>query len=253
MDQRIKKARELVEVSECSFVLWSGMYWNKENRLVKIRETRLNLLYKDRDTIRFKRIPPRVEDSRSYPYSHKVHFTGDHCYRIGNGRRSGTVVSAADVEEGENFKPAGIDKVLEEGRSPNQFSLQRIGDTKILQLLETVPSAVSTTCMDSVCPALYLTVPASRGKLYLRNTGNALSYLHRTREYDPSETPNQNLRRLQLRLGMDAGNDRKAFPFEHITGQGVLAASAMSPTMSFGIWYSVPSIEFDTEHMRIAL
>jgi hypothetical protein len=221
--------------------------------MMKVRETRLNLLYKKDDQIRYRRIPPRVVADRSYPFRHRVNFTGDNCYRIQNGKRSGTVVELSEIAPDEKFVPAGIDKVLEMGRAPNQLSTHRKGDQNILQLLDHVFAADAATCVEAVCPTIYITVPANSGKIYLRNNGNAVRYLTSTQEYDPQETPNQNLRRLQTKLALNAGGNRKAFPFEYVTGHGVLAAGAMTPSMSFGKWYSVPSVDLDLEHIRIAV
>lgn len=254
MKKEITKIRKALQSRDHShYVCWSGVYFDTNNRFIRLDKLFLNVVAVDGTDIRFRRLVaiPKMEQESPEDY---IKYSLKTYYRIVEGERRGLVVSPEELEDEECFAHVGLSKRLEYGKTPSRFHTSRSGDRAVFPMLTRLSEDVEETpdgSVGSVVPDMYLTCAKDNFRIYARKNGYTAKYLQGFREYNPDKTLDTNLRRLRRRIAVDVGQDRVGYPFEMIYGRGVKAAAIASRTATFGKWYAVKDLKLNLPHIRI--
>lgn len=179
----------------------------------------------------------KTYDSGGREGEQQLIYTTNQVYRIFEGSRKGRVVPSGNVLPGERVVPAGARRMLQvtdDEDDFDRFCLRRKQDRYMLKILQSFAQQhrlnETQPTETIVVPEIYLTQP-DNAILELRNSqsGEDIHWLHGYPGYDEALSPDINLRNMRLAVSLDAGQDpdgnpRRAYPFRHVCGQGVLTS-----------------------------
>ena len=224
----LSETQEIVSKKPGTFLCWSGVYFDREHRFIRLDKVFLNLMFRDGHNVCYRRV---VGVLNKEAYEPRLQYDLSMRFRVLDGPRRGHVYSMGELSPEEDFRPSGLSKTVEVGSEPWQFNDRRPRDMEVVSLFDSLPIYRETS---DVVPRVYLTQQKS-GSLYLRKTQDTLQYLYGFEGYDQNQSPEQNLSRLRPYLAVDAGSNREAFSFDRFYGRGVLGVEA-GGEIPFGTW-----------------
>lgn len=240
----VEKAYEIInEEPEMCWYRWFGALYRESDCFTRLDKTFLYCIYTYRNEPRYVKIIGYPEKLMSTSGSEeRITYTTDTVFRVTSGRRSGRIYPADRLEEGEDAVVAGIHKKLQYADEPDKLHPAREHDKFMIRLLQDIVKGNVHETNGIKHPEFYLCSNYDKPKeLYLRPYQEAVKYLTGFADYDPSENPDTNLKRLANEISVYAGknakgDERRGFPFRYVYGRGVKAAD---PEIN-GQWFKCP-------------
>jgi hypothetical protein len=163
-------------------------------------------------------------------------------YRVLGGARNGRIMPLAHTFEHEATETAGVYKVLNINEGRRALHPSTKNDGYLISLLEELcpDPGDKIEAIDlgkqRAFPKLYLSCQYNNSALYSRMAG--YKWLNENTNITQSASANGSLKQL-MSLGVNAGENRIAYPYEYMYGRGVVVAD----TGMLGKWYKTTLLD----------
>lgn len=205
---------------------WYGQEFSQADQYTRLDKTFLYVLMREADGYWVRRLIG-FEETREDTGEPFITYSLEPLFRITEStldRRRGRVLPLRLLWDKESARPAGLKKKLRKGSFPDQLDPQRAGDNYLLMTLDELESALRNHSIEvgteMPLPRFFL-CGSQVDKMYLRTHSRVRACLQGLSGYDNGKTLSENFRKLHLQLAQDAGDARKAYPYELVYGKGV--------------------------------